>query len=105
MTSKPITARAIVTRGSHREGKWAIEDVTLRDFGPNELLIQMVASGICHTDMHFGDAAESIGGYPRVLGHEGSVLGDMLPIQRLMSLVRLRIRQSNRFRSDGCPAR
>jgi Zn-dependent alcohol dehydrogenase len=71
MDTNFIKTRAIVSRGSHREGKWAIEEVTLRDLAPNELLVQMVASGICHSDMHFGDAAESIGGYPRVLGHEG----------------------------------
>ena len=76
MATKSFKARAIVTRGNHREGKWAIEDVTLRDLAPNELLIQMVASGICHTDMHFGDAADAIGGYPRVMGHEGDSTPD-----------------------------
>jgi Zn-dependent alcohol dehydrogenase len=71
MSTQGYKARAIVARGDHRQGKWAIEELTLRDLQPNELLVQIVASGICHTDMHFGDDAGSIGGYPRVLGHEG----------------------------------
>ena len=65
------TARAIVTRGSHKEEKWKIEDIKLRPLGEHELLVRVVASGICHTDVVFGDNAEPIGGYPRVMGHEG----------------------------------
>jgi hypothetical protein len=52
-----------------------MEDVSVRPIGDNELLVRMVASGICHTDLHFGDDAEAIGGYPRVMGHEGSSQG------------------------------
>lgn len=48
-----------------------MEDISLRPIGDDELLVRMVASGICHTDIVFGDAAENIGGYPRIMGHEG----------------------------------
>lgn len=71
MSSATNSARAIVTRGPHKEGKWKIEDIKLRPLEDNELLVRIVASGICHTDLVFGDNAENIGGYPRVMGHEG----------------------------------
>ncbi|KAE9969824.1 hypothetical protein EG328_006660 [Venturia inaequalis] len=64
------SARAIVTRGAHKDGKWNMEDISLRPIGDDELLVRMVASGICHTDVVFGDRAENIGGYPRIMGHE-----------------------------------
>lgn len=50
-----------------------MEEVTLRDIKENELLVDMVASGICHTDIHFGDQEAGQPGsfYPRVMGHEG----------------------------------
>jgi Zn-dependent alcohol dehydrogenase len=73
MTDIPST-RAIVTRGSHKEGKWNIENVKLRPLKDNELLVRIVASGICHTDVVFGDNADGIGGYPRVMGHEGVII-------------------------------
>ena len=48
-----------------------------------ELLIEMVASGICHTDALIGgipDGAAPIAFYPRVLGHEGSGYVSLTPI-------------------------
>ncbi|KAH7161848.1 zinc-binding dehydrogenase [Dactylonectria macrodidyma] len=69
-------SEAIVARGPFSEGKWAIEPVTLREVRADEVLVEMVASGICHTDLHCGNTAEDLGVpgvyYPRVLGHEGS---------------------------------
>ncbi|KAK2016756.1 zinc-binding dehydrogenase [Colletotrichum eremochloae] len=71
-----FTSKAIVARGPFSEGKWAIEPVTLRELRADEVLVEIVASGICHTDLHCGDTAEDKGVpgvyYPRVLGHEGS---------------------------------
>ncbi|KAL1621349.1 hypothetical protein SLS56_009235 [Neofusicoccum ribis] len=72
----PITSRALVSRGPFSQGQWAIEDVTLRELKPDELVVEIVASGICHTDLHCGDTPADAGVpavyYPRVLGHEGS---------------------------------
>jgi Zn-dependent alcohol dehydrogenase len=70
----PQKARAIVTRGPHTKGAWNIEEISLRPLKPDELLVQIVASGICHTDIVFGDNAEEagVGGWPRVMGHEGN---------------------------------
>ncbi|KAK7942485.1 zinc-binding dehydrogenase [Apiospora aurea] len=67
MDSSPVKSRALVARGPFSEGKWAMED---------EVLVEMVASGLCHTDLHCGDTPDDKGVpgvyYPRVLGHEGS---------------------------------
>ncbi|KAF2398833.1 zinc-binding dehydrogenase [Trichodelitschia bisporula] len=71
-TSTPTSGRAIVTRGPYKEGKWTLEDVTIRPLQKDEVLVHIWASGICHTDIHFGDDAKDIGGYPRVMGHEGA---------------------------------
>ncbi|TQN67167.1 Aryl-alcohol dehydrogenase, partial [Colletotrichum shisoi] len=69
-------SEAIVARGPFSEGKWAIEPVTLRELRHDEVLVEIVASGICHTDLHCGNTPEDKGVpgvyYPRVLGHEGS---------------------------------
>jgi len=62
-----ITA-AVVHRHS---GPFLIEDVELADPRPDEVLVRVVASGMCHTDLHGRD------GYfptplPAVFGHEGA---------------------------------
>ncbi|KAI9151407.1 zinc-binding dehydrogenase [Paramyrothecium foliicola] len=71
-----FTSEALVARGPFSDNKWAIEPVTLRDLKPDEVIVEMVASGICHTDLHCGNTADNLGVpavyYPRVLGHEGS---------------------------------
>ncbi|KAK8121305.1 Alcohol dehydrogenase superfamily- zinc-type [Apiospora kogelbergensis] len=76
MANNPIKSRALVARGPFSEGKWAMEEVTLREPGEDEVLVEMVASGLCHTDLHCGDTPDDKGVpgvyYPRVLGHEGS---------------------------------
>lgn len=47
-----------------------IQDIELKDIGADEVLVRVVASGVCHTD-----AVAQEGGlvdYPTVLGYEGS---------------------------------
>ncbi|KAF2486208.1 chaperonin 10-like protein [Neohortaea acidophila] len=68
-------ARAIVCYDTHDNGGWKLEDVTVRGPGEGELLVEMAASGICHTDALIGGTpggATPIAFYPRILGHEGS---------------------------------
>lgn len=63
-------ARAIISYApTNGEAQFRMEDVILRETQGDELLIEMVASGICSTDLFF---ASSIGPFPRVLGHEGN---------------------------------
>lgn len=56
---------------THAQGEdFAIEEVTLSAPRSNEVLIKVVATGVCHTDAVARDLG--ISPYPIVLGHEGS---------------------------------
>lgn len=59
---------AAVLRG---ERELAVEEVSLDEPGPNEVLVDVQATGVCHTDyrQYAGPANVS---YPAVLGHEGA---------------------------------
>lgn len=60
--------KAAVTE--EQNSKYEIKDINLKDIESDEVLIRVVASGVCHTDV-----AAQEGGlveYPAVLGHEGS---------------------------------
>ncbi|KAF2806557.1 putative alcohol dehydrogenase [Mytilinidion resinicola] len=72
--TKPNAARAIVSRGPLSKGLWKMEDVTIREPGDDEVVVRVVASGVCSTDVHFGNVKEGEWGacYPCVKGHEGS---------------------------------
>lgn len=48
-----------------------IEELELDDFRPNEVLVKMVASGVCHTDAIVRDQVYPTP-LPAVLGHEGA---------------------------------
>jgi Zn-dependent alcohol dehydrogenase len=50
-----------------------IETLTLRELKENELLVKMVASGICHTDIVVGSMPAESRGCPLVTGHEGTL--------------------------------
>jgi aryl-alcohol dehydrogenase len=60
--------KAAVTHGQGQEFK--IEEVELAEPKANEVLVKIVAVGVCHTDAVARDAA--IAPLPAVLGHEGS---------------------------------
>ena len=48
-----------------------IEEVTLRDPRPSEVLVRTAVSGVCHTDLHMADGQWEIE-KPAVLGHEAT---------------------------------
>jgi NDMA-dependent alcohol dehydrogenase len=52
-------------------GKWEVEEVELDPPGPGEVLIELVASGLCHSDEHLvtGDLPVA---FPVIGGHEGA---------------------------------
>ena len=68
-----MNIRAIVSHSPENgEARFRMEDIVLRETQKNELLVEIVASGICSTDLFFAHAAEGeLGPFPRVLGHEG----------------------------------
>lgn len=56
---------------------WRYETIKLaRSLKSHELLVRMVATGICHTDIHYGTETPAADGskgvrYPWIMGHEG----------------------------------
>lgn len=53
--------------------KWNLEDVQLGSPGDDEILVEIHASGICHTDLVLASLPAGAMGiqYPKVPGHEG----------------------------------
>src|SRR3954467_441939 len=49
-----------------------VQDVGLADPGPGEVLVRLVACGVCHTDLYTASGADPSGYAPAVLGHEGA---------------------------------
>ncbi len=49
-----------------------VEDITIDDPGPNDVLIKLVASGVCHTDLTVKTLNGNGMKFPIVLGHEGA---------------------------------
>ncbi|KQH81351.1 alcohol dehydrogenase [Mycobacterium gordonae] len=51
--------------------KWQVEEVTLDPPGPNEVMVKLTASGLCHSDYHLvtGDIPVP---FPVIGGHEGA---------------------------------
>ena len=48
-----------------------IEDVEIRSPGEGEVMIEIKAAGLCHTDLHFMNGSMA-GDLPMILGHEGA---------------------------------
>ena len=70
-----ITTTAIVAREPEQPLtiNWAMEEVEVYTPGEGEILVEMRATGICHTDIVLSSVPSgSIGiQYPKILGHEG----------------------------------
>lgn len=49
-----------------------VEDILLDPPGKDEVLVRMVASGVCHTDLHIKKRNGGGMNYPILLGHEGA---------------------------------
>jgi S-(hydroxymethyl)mycothiol dehydrogenase len=66
----PTTARGVIARtpGARAE----VEEFTIDDPGPNEVLVRIVASGVCHTDLGVKLGTYGTSGFPFLLGHEGA---------------------------------
>jgi NDMA-dependent alcohol dehydrogenase len=53
-------------------GTWEIVDVELDPPGEHEVLVRMVASGLCHSDDHFATGDITVGHLPFCGGHEAA---------------------------------
>jgi S-(hydroxymethyl)glutathione dehydrogenase/alcohol dehydrogenase len=49
-----------------------VQEVELSDPGPGEVLVRLVACGVCHTDMYTASGVDPSGYAPTILGHEGA---------------------------------
>ena len=89
-----------IVKSKAEEGLW-LEDVPEPEIGINDVLIRVLKTGICGTDVHIynWDAwAQSTIKIPTILGHEivGEIIGSRLERQRF-----LRGRYCQRRRSSG----
>jgi S-(hydroxymethyl)glutathione dehydrogenase/alcohol dehydrogenase len=50
----------------------AVQELDLAEPGPGEVLVRLVACGVCHTDLYTASGADPSGYAPAVLGHEGA---------------------------------
>src|SRR5918997_398579 len=50
----------------------AVQEVDLAGPGPGEVLVRLMACGVCHTDLYTASGADPSGYAPTVLGHEGA---------------------------------
>jgi aryl-alcohol dehydrogenase len=62
--------KAAVVR--ERSGPFAIETLELCAPRPDEVIVRVVASGMCATDLHGRDGYFAVSQFPAVFGHEGS---------------------------------
>jgi S-(hydroxymethyl)glutathione dehydrogenase/alcohol dehydrogenase len=49
----------------------AVQEIDLAGPGPGEVLVRLLACGVCHTDLYTASGADPSGYAPCVLGHEG----------------------------------
>lgn len=76
MSAYPISTTAIIS-DVPKDGQlqWRKEKVQLRAPLDDEVLVRIIASGICHTDVAMTSMPEGTPGftpYPKVVGHEGA---------------------------------
>jgi S-(hydroxymethyl)glutathione dehydrogenase/alcohol dehydrogenase len=65
-----MLARGAVIRSA--PGKWEVVDLEFEPPRHGELLLRMVASGLCHSDDHVSTGDIPVGKYPMCGGHEGA---------------------------------
>ena len=53
-------------------GEWKVQEIELDEPGPTELLVEMAATGLCHSDDHYATGDMSARHLPVIGGHEGS---------------------------------
>jgi len=70
LSPEPVEMRAVVLREPGRPV--ATETVLLAPPRRGEVLVRVVAAGVCHSDVHLADGRLGGGRWPMVLGHEGA---------------------------------
>ena len=70
MSEKSTKIRAAVLR--ELPGPWTIEDLDLAAPKKGEVLVQLMAAGLCHSDDHHRSNDLPLANLPSVVGHEGA---------------------------------
>jgi S-(hydroxymethyl)mycothiol dehydrogenase len=65
-----LTARGVIARTPGAAAE--VEEFLIDDPGPNEVLVRILASGVCHTDLGVKMGTYGTSGFPFLLGHEGA---------------------------------
>ncbi|HEX2484680.1 MAG TPA: alcohol dehydrogenase catalytic domain-containing protein, partial [Myxococcota bacterium] len=65
-----MKTRAAVARAAKEPLR--IEEVDLGGPHPGEVLVELKATGVCHTDAYTLSGADAEGKFPSILGHEGA---------------------------------
>ncbi|MBA3337213.1 MAG: zinc-binding dehydrogenase [Chloroflexia bacterium] len=65
-----IKARGVIAREPGQPG--VVEEFTIDPPGPNEALVKILASGVCHTDLSAKNGVFGTDYFPFLLGHEGA---------------------------------
>lgn len=70
-----VATQAIVSREPSQSLplNWSLENVNVGPLGDDDVLVEMHAAGICHTDLALTSIPGGVLGlaYPKVAGHEG----------------------------------
>ena len=66
----PTTAKGAIARVPAESV--VIEEFTIDDPGPRDVLVRILASGVCHTDLGLKTGTYGTEGFPFLLGHEGA---------------------------------
>src|ERR1700722_20802576 len=69
-SSAMISARAALLYGPGQDYK--IDTIELDEPGPGEVLVEMRACGMCHSDEHVRSGDLPLPHYPVINGHEGA---------------------------------
>lgn len=79
MVEYTVPCKGIV---AYSQYDWRWEDMLTREPNEDEFLVEMIATGVCHTDI------SGYGGiYPRVLGHEGTLLTNNSQSPLLLTMI------------------
>src|SRR5271167_1690546 len=78
-----------------------VQKLDLADPRPGEVLVRLIACGVCHTDMYTASGVDPSGYAPTVLGHEGAGIveavgegvSDVVPGDRVVTLFSPQCRQ------------
>lgn len=65
----PVTVKGVIARS--KGAPVEVVDVVVPDPGPGEAVVQVQASGVCHTDLHYRDGGIN-DEFPFLLGHEAA---------------------------------